>query len=88
MLFAVLAMAAPRSYDVRRSIVINTSVSQVFPYLTLVKNQDVWSPWKKRDPEMKQFQTGIDGTVGFVNRWESDHKEVGEGEQEKTLMQD
>ena len=44
-------------------------------------NQDEWSPWKKKDPNMTQSQTGTDGTVGFVNRWEG-NKDVGVGEQE------
>jgi len=81
-IFAVLALAAPKKYDVRRTVVINKPLSEVFQYVKLVENQNIWSPWKRRDPEMKQFQTGIDGTVGFINRWESDHKQVGVGEQE------
>ena len=31
---------------------------------------------------MKQEFSGEDGTVGFVSRWDSDHKQVGSGEQE------
>lgn len=85
-IFVVLVLAAPKKYDVRRSILINKPVSEVFQYVKLVENQNIWSPWKRRDPEMKQYQTGTDGTVGFVNRWESDHKEVGAGEQEITAI--
>ena len=84
--FSILTYAAPKKYDVSRSIVIDKPLSEVFEYLKLVENQNIWSPWKKRDPEMKQFQTGIDGTIGFVNKWESDHKEVGAGEQEITAI--
>lgn len=78
----VLAAIAPKSYEVNRKILINRSVSDVFEYIRFVKNQDQWGPWNSRDPEMKQTQTGIDGTVGFINKWESDHKQVGHGEQE------
>jgi len=78
----LLALIAPKKYEVNRSIVINKPRSEVFQYLKYIKNQDEWSPWKKRDPEMKQEFSGEDGTVGFVSKWESDHKQVGAGEQE------
>ena len=82
-LLLLLILIAPKVYDVKRSIVVNRSVGDTFQYLKLIKNQDHWSPWKKRDPNMKQTHTGVDGTVGFVNRWEG-NKDVGVGEQELT----
>lgn len=78
----ILAAIAPKTYEVNRKITINKPVSEVFEYLKYVKNQDHWGPWNSRDPEMKQTHTGVDGTVGFINKWESDHKQVGHGEQE------
>jgi len=78
----LLALIAPKKYEVSRSIVINKPLTEVFQYVKYIKNQDDWSPWKNRDPEMKQTFTGTDGTVGFVSAWESDHKQVGSGEQE------
>lgn len=77
----LLALVAPKTYNVSRSIVINKPVSEVFEYLKHIKNQDEWSPWKKKDPNMKQTHTGTDGEIGFVARWEG-NKEVGTGEQE------
>ena len=78
----LLMLVAPRKYDVQRSIVINKPVNEVFQYLKMIRNQDHWSPWKSRDTEMKQTFNGVDGTVGFIARWESDKKDVGVGEQE------
>ncbi|MDT0554724.1 SRPBCC family protein [Patiriisocius hiemis] len=78
----ILALIVPRTYHVERSIIINKPLPEVFAYIKKVKNQDDWSPWKKRDPGMKQTFTGTDGTVGFISKWESDHKHVGHGEQE------
>ncbi|TDI73332.1 MAG: polyketide cyclase [Bacteroidetes bacterium] len=78
----LLASFAPKKYDVNRSIVINRPRPEVFQYLKYIKNQDEWSPWKNRDPEMKQTFSGEDGTVGFISKWDSDHKQVGAGEQE------
>ncbi len=82
----ILAAVAPNTYDVSRSIVINKPLGDVFQYLKYVKNQSYWGPWGLRDPAMKQTFTGIDGTVGFISAWESDHKQVGSGEQEITRI--
>ena len=76
-----LIAIGPKSYHVNRSIIIQKPVEEVFQYLKFLKNQDGWSPWKKKDPNMTQTYTGTDGEVGFVARWEG-NKEVGTGEQE------
>ena len=82
-IIAVLVIIAPKNYDVNRSITINQSVSTVFDYLKYLKNQDQWSPWNKKDPNMKSDYQGIDGTIGFIGSW-SGNKDVGVGEQEIT----
>ena len=48
-LIALLALIAPKSYHVERSIVIKKSKDEVFGYLKFVKNQDHWSPWKAKE---------------------------------------
>jgi len=80
-LVVILGIIAPKDYDVNRSVVINRPVHETFRYLRLIKNQDHWSPWKQKDPGMKQIFTGNDGEVGFVSRWEG-NEDVGVGEQE------
>jgi len=80
-LFIVLALVAPKKYEVNRNIEISCPTEEVFQYLKFLKNQDNWSPWKKKDPNMKQEFIGEDGTIGFISRWEG-NKEVGVGEQE------
>tara|TARA_R110000787_G_scaffold86285_10_gene184097 strand:+ start:3070 stop:3594 length:525 start_codon:yes stop_codon:yes gene_type:complete len=77
----VLALAAPKKYQVERTIVINKPLAEVFNYIKYIKNQDNWSPWKKKDPTMSQEFYGEDGTIGFIASWVG-NKEVGEGEQE------
>ena len=77
----VLALAAPKKYRVERTIIIMKPLSEVFNYIKHIKNQDNWSPWKKKDPNMDQEFFGEDGTVGFVAKWNG-NKDVGEGEQE------
>ena len=77
----ILAMIAPKSYEVSRNIKVRQSVPVVFEYLKYLKNQDNWSPWGKRDPNMKKEFVGSDGEVGATSKWEG-NKEVGSGEQE------
>ena len=80
-IIVLLALIAPKKYEVHRSIVINKPLPEVFEYLKHIKNQDHWSPWKKKDPNMKQEFVGNDGEVGFIAKWDG-NKEVGLGEQE------
>ena len=82
-LIGMLAMIAPKNYDVSRNIVVGKPVSVVFDYLKYLKNQEQWSPWEKRDPNMKKDFSGTDGQVGATSKWEG-NKEVGTGEQEIT----
>jgi len=80
-LIAILAMIAPKTYDVSRSTSISKPVSEVFEYVRSLKKHDEWGPWAKKDPNMtKEFQ-GTDGEVGAISSWKG-NKEVGEGEQE------
>ena len=80
-LFIILTLVAPKTFNVSRSIVINKPLPEVFEYLKYIKNQDNWSPWKLKDPDMKQEFVGTDGEIGFVSKWVG-NKEVGTGEQE------
>jgi hypothetical protein len=81
LILIVLIIVAPKQYSVNRSIIINKPIEDVFRYLKSVKNQDHWSPWKKKDPDMMQEFIGEDGKIGFISKWKG-NKDVGEGEQE------
>ena len=80
-LIVILGLIAPKKYEVNREIVINKPLAEVFTYLKSLKNQDNWSPWAAKDPNMKKTFTGKDGEVGCVSAWEG-NKDVGSGEQE------
>jgi hypothetical protein len=81
----ILAALGPKTYDVSRSIVIEKPIEDVFNYIKFVKNQNHWSPWKLKDPEMHQEYMGEDGTVGFRAYWKG-NKQVGEGSQTITVV--
>lgn len=82
-LLIMLSLLAPKNYHVYRTIEVKRPLGEVFQYIKYVKNQDDWSPWDKKDPDMKKNYIGTDGTVGFKSHWEG-NKQVGEGEQEIT----
>ncbi|MCA1589449.1 MAG: SRPBCC family protein, partial [Acidobacteria bacterium] len=85
-LVAVGAFVAQTEFKVEREIVVNRPVTEVYSYAKMVRNQNEWGPWAKRDPNLKQEFRGTDGTVGFVSHWKSDNGELGEGEQEITRL--
>ena len=87
LLVVILAILAPKTYDVSRSIEIEKPKDVVFTVLRSLKRQDEWSPWAKKDPNMKKEFRGTDGEVGSVSYWLG-NKEVGEGEQEITKIID
>mgnify|MGYP003672550523 CR=1 FL=1 len=80
-LIAVLALIAPKTYNVSRSIEISRPKSEVFDYLRSLKKMDDWSPWARKDPNMEKKFSGVDGEVGATSYWLG-NKDVGEGEQE------
>ena len=81
LLLLLLFLLAPSRYDVSRSVTVRRDPQSVYEYLRFLKNQDHWSPWGKKDPNMKKEFRGTDGTVGATSIWDG-NKEVGAGEQE------
>ncbi|WP_210489197.1 SRPBCC family protein [Rufibacter aurantiacus] len=83
-LLAVLLIAAlfvSREYRIEREIVINQPNTQVFNYISHIRNQDYFNKWAMQDPQMKKSYRGTDGTVGFVYAWDG-NENAGKGEQE------
>ncbi len=85
LLILILGMIAPKDLNVSRSIEVNVSLTDAYNSLKSLKQQQNWSVWSKRDPNMKTETRGTDGEVGFVHSW-SGNKDVGEGEQELTKL--
>ena len=81
-LFLIIAFFTPREFSVEKLITINKPKQQVFDYLKLLKNQEHYSVWVMKDPNINLVYTGVDGTVGATSSWTSDDKNVGIGEQE------
>lgn len=81
-LFFIIGLFAKKGYVIERTITINKPKQEVFDYVKLLKNQDNYSKWVMKDPDMKKDFRGTDGTEGFVYGWNSTDKNAGEGEME------
>ncbi|WP_430403801.1 SRPBCC family protein [Fluviicola sp.] len=81
-LVLLIAAFSKKDFAVERSIAVNKPLPETYDFLTSLEKQSQWSKWAKTDPNMKQTYIGTDKTVGFISKWESQHKQVGEGEQE------
>jgi len=91
LLVVVLALVAiglvtPKSYDIKRDIVINASNEVVFNNVSHYAEFPKWSPWQELDPNMKTNLEGTDGTVGAKYSWEGNDK-VGSGSMTITKLE-
>jgi hypothetical protein len=87
-LFLVVAMVVPKDFTISVSTTINKPQEVVFDFVKMIKNQEKYSVWVMKDPNIKIEYTGIDGTVGFKSFWESLDDNVGTGSQQITKITD
>ena len=81
-LLLIIALLIKKDFALGKQVVINKPKQEVFNYLKILKNQERYSVWVIKDPEIKIVYTGTDGTIGAASAWESKDKNVGIGEQE------
>lgn len=81
-LFLIIALLTKKEFSLEKNVVINKSKQEVFNYAKLLKNQEKYSVWVMKDPNIKLLYGGTDGTVGASSAWESNDKNVGIGAQE------
>lgn len=74
----LLAATKPDTFQVRRSIAINAPPERVFPLINDFKAWGAWSPWEKKDPNLKRSFSGAESGVGSIYTWVGD-KNVGQG---------
>lgn len=71
-----------KQFTIEEKILIRKPLSEVFSYLKLLRNAENYNKWVMTDPKLQKEFSGTDGTAGFIYRWKSDMKQVGQGEQE------
>lgn len=85
LIVVVLGLAAtkPNSFRVERKIAIKAPPEKIFPWLENPQKTTEWSPWEKKDPNLKKTYSGPAKGVGAAYAWEG-NKEVGSGRLELT----
>lgn len=81
-IFVAVGFFLPRNVTVARSIEINASAGEIFPYVNSLKATEAWSPWLERDPNVQLSYNGTETGVGAAMEWASDEPTVGKGRQE------
>ena len=81
-LVLIIALFVEKGYDIKRKINISKRNSEIFNYVKNLRNLENYAVWQKKDPNIIQTYSGIDGEVGSKYTWTSENKEVGNGEQE------
>jgi effector-binding domain-containing protein len=83
-LILVLSFTAPDSYEVERSVTIDSPKELVFGHVKYWRNWAGWSPWKERDPKMEVTVKGTDGEKGSSYNWVGDPEITGAGSMTNT----
>jgi hypothetical protein len=80
---ALLAYAAtkPDTFRVERSASIKSPPEKVFALLNDFQRWGAWSPWEKKDPEMKRTFSVVTSGKGDQYAWEG-NRDVGQGRME------
>jgi carbon monoxide dehydrogenase subunit G len=80
---AILAYAAtrPDTFRVQRSTNIKAPADKIFPFINDFHTWTAWSPYEKRDPEMKRTFGGAPSGKGATYAWDG-NKNVGAGHME------
>jgi uncharacterized protein YndB with AHSA1/START domain len=77
----VLAAMKPDTFRVERTASIKAPPEKIFPLISDFDNWGAWSPYEKKDPNMKRTRSGAANGKGAVYAWEGD-KNVGKGRME------
>lgn len=77
-----------KQFTIEEKILIHKPRNEVFTYLKLLRNAEHYNKWVMTDPNLQKEFSGTDGSAGFIYRWKSEMKQVGQGEQEiKQIME-
>lgn len=75
----ILSLTGAKSYEVKRSTVVQATPAEVWPYVNTLEKMQSWSPWRRMDSTIVATYSGEPGKVGSGFAWES--KQMGKGQQ-------
>lgn len=77
----LLGFSRPSTFRVERSITVSVPAEAVYALLTDFRRSEAWSPWEKKDLNMKKTFSGPATGLGSAFEWEG-NQNVGHGRQE------
>ncbi|MBN1651462.1 MAG: SRPBCC family protein [Bacteroidales bacterium] len=86
-LVLLIALFVPKDVVYEKSILINAPIETVWENTNSLADMDKWNPWDEKDPTMSKGFMGTDGTIGAMQSWDSEVKEVGKGTQTITNIE-
>jgi hypothetical protein len=75
---AAFIVTRPAEFRVTRTATFAAPAPAVFAQVNELRKWEAWSPWAKKDPQMKQTYAGPAAGAGAVTSWVG-NKDVGEG---------
>lgn len=72
------ASRQPNEFRVTRTMVLNATAEEIYPYISDLRKGNEWSPWTRLDPNMTLTYEGAPAGVGAVQKWDGNNK-VGKG---------
>lgn len=79
-LLVIVVTLRPSDFQVSRSIPVTAPASKAFEQVNDKHLMNVWNPWLKLDPNLKQTYAGADSGVGAIYSWDG-NSNVGAGRQ-------
>ena len=77
----ILAATRPDTFRLQRTASIKAPPEKIFTILSDFRAWGQWSPWEKKDPDLKRTFSGADRGQGAKYAWDGD-KNVGQGSME------
>lgn len=77
----IIAAFKPKTFRIYRTVILPVSPDKIFPHINDFHNWADWSPWSKKDLEMKVTYSGPTNGKGAIYEW-SGNKNVGSGRME------
>jgi hypothetical protein len=74
----VYAATQPDDFVVARTASIKAPPERIYPLVSDLRRHREWSPWERKDPEMKRLYTGASSGAGAVYEWDG-NGEIGAG---------
>ncbi len=75
----IISFFLPSSYNVSRSVTINSSAERVYQVVLNMEESKNWSPWDDLDTNIRYTYEGENGVIGNKVSWESKNRNVGKG---------